>query len=588
MSPVSIFGSLTPIADYTCTLHSAMDISYRMANGLLSVLAISIAGLSPAVAGDETLPDTYPEILTRDAAEGQPYLPDFSYAGYRNGEEELPTPAGTIILVDEFGAHPDDDIDDTAAVVAAIAEANDTDGPVIVRFGPGRYRITGLLKIERADIVLQGLGSGPGGTTLWFPRPLSQVDKSTSLDELRKYLVDLDKRQREPDKNLDEYFSEYSWSGGFIWIQKPGTRPAAYLEEYDPDIDVLTDVVAGQRGEHALEVASTDKIVVGDIVQVQWLNREGPGAGIIQSLYENESDTAGSHHWTFPERPLVRQTSRVKGVVDDVVILADPLLHDVDESIPAQVASWDGLQNVGIQDLHLEFPNAPWFGHHMEQGYNGIYFTSAYDSWARNIRFTNADSGILSYNSANLTFLDITSDGERRAHYGVHMGNVHNVLARNVTVLNPVLHSLTFNTQSTKCVYKDSEVFVTPVLDQHAGSNHQNLFDNVTLHTRATPSEDGPVAVVWDGSGAGYWQPGHGAFNTTWNLRVLINGGAYADESVTILGIDEGPMARIVGLHGNRTFKLDYRPAPYVESLNVALSDVPSLYDYQLRKRLDE
>ena len=76
--------------------------------------------------------------------------------------------------------------------------------------------------------------------------------------------------------------------------------------------------------------------------------------------------------------------------------------------------------------------------------------------------------------------------------------------------------------------------------------------------------------------------------NTTWNLRVLINGGAYADEKVTVLGVDEGPMARIVGLHGNRTFALDYRPAPYVEMLNVPLSAVPSLYDYQLRKRLSD
>ena len=49
---------------------------------------------------------------------------------------------------------------------------------------------------------------------------------------------------------------------------------------------------------------------------------------------------------------------------------------------------------------------------------------------------------------------------------------------------------------------------------------------------------------------------------------------------------DEGPMARVVGLHGNRTFELYYRPAPYIESLNVALFAVPSLYDYQLRKRL--
>jgi hypothetical protein len=554
----------------------------------VSVLAVSTLWLAPAIAADESLPADLPKILSRDSSDGQHFLPDFSYAGYRNGVEELPTASGTVIWVDKFGAMADDETDDTKAVLAALAKAHDTDGPVVVRFGPGRYRITEVLKIERSNIVLQGQGSGPGGTTLWFPRPLNQVDKSTSLDELRKYLVDLNKRQREPDKNLDEYFSEYSWSGGFIWIQKPGTRTAPYLVEYDPEIDVLTEAVSGTRGQTVLEVATASELGVGEIVQVQWLNREGPGAGIIESLYGDAASTAGSHHWSFPERPLVRQTSRVVAIDGDTVTLSDPLLHDVNETIPAQVAAWQGLVEVGIEDLHLEFPNAPWFGHHMEQGYNGIYFTSAYDSWARNIRTTNADSGILSYNSANLTYLDITTDGERKAHYGVHMGNVHNVLAQNVIVLNPVLHSLTFNTQSTKCVYKDAEVFVNPVLDQHAGSNHQNLYDNVTLHSRATATKDGPVAVVWEGSGAPYWEPGHGAFNTTWNLRVLINAGAYADEPVTILGIDEGPMARIVGLHGNRTFELDYRPAPYVELLNAELSAVPSLYDYQLRQRLNK
>ncbi len=554
----------------------------------LSFFAVSTVGVTSALAGNEPVPGSLPNILSQQTSGTERFLPDFSYAGYRNGAEELPVASGELILVEEFGAVANDEADDTRAIKAAIAKANETSGPVIVRFAAGRYRITEVLKIERSNIVLQGQGSGPGGTTLFFPRPLNQVDKSTSLDELRKYIVDLDKRQREPDKNLDEYFSEYSWSGGFLWIQKPGTRAAPYLTEYDPEIDVVTEVVDGKRGENAVRVFTPDKLRVGAIVQVQWLNRDGPGAGIIQSLYGAESSTAGSHHWTFPERPLVRQTSRVVTVEGAAVTLADPLLHDVNETIPAQIASWDGLEEVGIEDLHLEFPDAPWFGHHLEQGYNGIYFTSAYDSWARNIRITNADSGILSYNSANLTYRDITTDGVRRAHYGVHMGNVHNVLAQNVKVLNPVLHSLTFNTQSTKCVYKDAEVFVTPVLDQHAGSNHQNLYDNVTLHTRATATDDGPVAVVFDGSGAGYWQPGHGAFNTTWNLRVLVNGGAYANESVTILGIDEGPMARIVGLHGNRKFELDYRPAPYVERLNVALTTVPSLYDYQLRERLSK
>ena len=529
-----------------------------------------------------------PELLSIETIVRNNYLPDFSFAGYKNGLFAIPEASGTLVKVDDFGASANDEIDDTKAVLAAISHANDVAGPVIVQFSVGRYVISEVLKIERSDFVLQGAGSGSGGTLLHFPRPLNQVDRSTSLDELRQYLVKLDKRQIEPDKNLDDYFSEYSWSGGFIWIQKPGVRAAPYLVEYDPEIEKLADIETGARGTRTIVLSSTADINAGDIIQLQWINRTGPDAGIIKSLYETEYESAGSHHWSFPERPLVRQTSRVLSVDGRKVQLADPLLHDANDTIPAQVAAWDGLQQVGIEDLRLEFPDSPFFGHHMERGYNGIYFTSSFDSWARNIRITNADSGILSYNSANLTYKDVISDGARPAHYAVHMGNVHNVLAENVTVMNPVLHSLTFNTQSTKCVFKNAEVFVNPTLDQHAGSNHQNLFDKVTLHVQAVRSNDGPVVPVFDGSGAGYWQPGHGGFNTTWNLRVLVTGGAYADEVVTVQGLDEGPMARIVGLHGNRNFKLDYRPTPYVEMLNEPLESVPSLYDYQRYQRLND
>jgi hypothetical protein len=527
-----------------------------------------------------------PAILGTTDGSDSPYLPDFSYAGYRNGASEIPAAEGTVVNVDDFGAIADDGKDDSKAILDALSHAHSLTGPVVVRFGPGRYRVSEVLKISRSDFVLQGSGPSEGGTTLHFPRPLNQVDESSSLDELREYIVKLDKRQKEPDFNLDDYFSEYSWSGGFIWIQKAGTRPAPYLEEYDPKIEKLADIRSGARGSTRITVTDTASLGAGDIVQIQWLNDMGPGASIIKSLYGSAFELAGSHHWSFPARPLVRQTSRIESIDGDVIVLSDPLLHDANNSIPAQIATWQGLQHVGIEDLHLDFPLSPYFGHHMERGYNGIYFTSAFDSWARNLRITNADSGILSYNSANLTYRDITTDGERKAHYGVHMGNVHNVLAENIIVMNPVLHSLTFNTQSTKCVYKNALVLETPTLDQHAGANHQNLYDNVTLHMRATRSEDGPVAVVFNGSGAGYWQPGHGGFNTTWNLRVLITGGAYPDEVVTIQGLDEGPMARIVGLHGNREFKLDYRPEPYVEDLNVEVRAAPSLYDYQRKKRI--
>ena len=220
----------------------------------------------------------------------------------------------------------------------------------------------------------------------------------------------------------------------------------------------------------------------------------------------------------------------------------------------------------------------------MERGYNGIYVTSVIDGWVRDVRFRNADSGILTYNSANLTIENIRSEGDRPAHYAVHLGNVHNVLVQDLIVENPVIHSLTFNTQSTKSVYKNATVLNASVLDQHAGANHQNLFDNVTLYVNAKRRLGQPFYPVWDGSGAGYWQPGHGRLSTTWNLKVIVESGANRDETVALEGLAEGPDAFVIGVHGNREFNVDYRPGPKALSVNQEPS-VRSLYEWQLSNR---
>ncbi len=553
-------------------------------NAALALLAA--LGGHFGVAATDIKSDQNKPLMSYETLKKEVFIPDFSYAGYKNGLQELSSAKGVIIDVATFGAIPNDNQDDSTAIQGAFDAANKIKKPVIIRFESGAYRITSVLKINRSNFVLQGQGAGILGTELHFPRPLRHVDRSTSLDELRTYIRRLDKRQKEPDLNVNEYFSEYSWSGGFIWIQAPNTRPAPYLEEFDPPIDVLSEVSSGVRGENQFTVADTGAISPGQIIQLQWLNRAGQGSGILKAIYGEQHALAGSHHWTFEDRPLVRQTVRVTSIEGDKVTIADALLHDIDDTVPAQVAAWSGLVNIGIEDMHLSFPDSPSFGHHLEEGYNGIYFTSAFDSWARNLKITNADSALLSYNSANLTFENIVTDGNRTAHYAVHMGNVHNVIAKNLRVLNRVRHSLTFNTQSTKCVYQNAEVFIAPVLDQHAGANHQNLFDAVTLHAPVRERDGKKAIAIYDGSGAGYWQPGHGGYNTTWNLKILVSGGAHPGDKVVLEGVDEGPMAIIVGIHGNREFEIDYRPAPLVSILNTKVKETPSLYDHQLGERL--
>lgn len=128
-----------------------------------------------------------------------------------------------------------------------------------------------------------------------------------SLAELREYLTTFDKRQREPENNVDLPFSQYAWSGGFIWTQFPGERVKSYLDKYEPESNVLAKVSSGKIGEFTIQVSDVKNLKAGDIVELQLFNKEGENGEIIKDLYQGAKVKPGSHHWQFPKLPIVRQ-----------------------------------------------------------------------------------------------------------------------------------------------------------------------------------------------------------------------------------------------------------------------------------------
>jgi hypothetical protein len=529
-------------------------------------------------------------------------LPDYSYAGYGFGIAPLPSDPGTIIDATAHGVVPDDGKDDAKGLLKALAAAEAVSGKVTIRLPKGRVQIGEIIPLSRSDLVLDGAGNEAGGTELYFPRPLKIVDKSDRQAELRDYMVREDKYQREPDQNIDALFTEYSWSGGFLFIGPKGTRPVSYDGSKDRRDPVLTEAIAGKQFTRTLTVKNSKALKVGQVVQLQWFSGDGPKSAILKSLYgdiepwnaaqtqKSMKLTVGSHHWTFPNRPVVGQSTRVTAIKGSKVTIGDPLLHDVRADQPAVFADWQHLTHVGIQNMKMTFPMSPWFGHHLEQGYNGIYFTGVFDGWAKNLTIENADSGILTDNAASLTLTNITTTGEHKAHYSVHVGAVHNVLVTGLRVENPVVHPISVNTRSSRSVYHKSTVLREAVIDQHSGSNHQNLFDDIIVKVSAdrvrAPAQEGmPFTYrLWEAGGAPYWKPGHGLYNTQWNVRVEFDESLPKDARVRLTSGLEGPGAYLVGFHGNRPLIIDYTPTPYVEGLNIAPT-IPSLYDYQLAKR---
>lgn len=523
-------------------------------------------------------------------------LPDYSYAGYGFGLPPLPTDSGTVIEAADFGVIPNDGKDDAKALLKALAAAEAIDGKVTVRLPQGRVQIGEIIPITRSNLVLEGAGDKEGGTELYFPRPLKIVDTSNRQAELRAYLLREDKYQREPDQNIDFLFSEYSWSGGFLLVGRKDGRSVSYDGTKDQKPRRIVDAVSGKQFERTLTVKTSAALTVGQVVQVQWFSDNGPESSILKSLYgdlqpwnDRQTDPAmklsiGSHHWTFPKRPVVAQSTRITAIKGNRITIGDPLLHDVRADQPASLADWPHLTNVGIQNVRLVFPMSPWFGHHLEQGFNGIYFTSVFDGWIKDVTIENSDNGILTDDAASLTIANVTTRGDHKAHYAVHVGAVHNVLVTGLRVENPVVHPLTVNTRSTRSVYHRVEVLRDGIIDQHSGSNHQNLFDAVTIHVRPTSRKGGePEYQLWQSGGAPYWKPGHGLHNTQWNLQLVF---PETDDQrpVHLTSGLEGPGANLVGIHGNRAVTVSYKPDPRVALLNQAPRQ-PSLYEYQLAKR---
>ncbi len=546
----------------------------------MSKKRIAIIGLLTLVVFNANGQDL-PNILQKSS---QHYLPDYSYAGYHFGEKKSGTNIGKILKAQDYNVIPDDGRDDTKALQNLMQVAQEVEGAVIIQLPKGRIILSDILYIERSNIILRGAGSGENGTEIYCPRPMRYFKDPEQLSELREYLVELDKRQIESENNIDLPFSQYAWAGGIIWVKYPNIRVKEYLDKYDEAPKLLSKVLKGEQGGKILQVDNISKLKIGDVVQIEWYNKDGEDGSLLNALYGEYDLKIGSHHWNYPSHALVRQRSLITKIAGNKVTIKDPLLLDISEEWAPAMVEWKHLEEVGIEHFKVTFPIAPTIAHHVEDGYNAIYLTRLFNGWVTDVKIENSDSGILTEEVANITINDIETLGEKLAHYSVAMSGVHNVLVKNLNVKNKVRHPLSFNTYSTKSVYLDCKVQVEPILDQHSGVNHQNLFDKVEVSIALNGENSYPLFA---GGGAGYWKPSHGSYTTFWNIDVNFEDGFEQNKTVILNGMKDGPNARLIGVHGNLPVEVVYGPSAYIEQLNEEMTQIPSLYRYQLKKRTE-
>jgi hypothetical protein len=402
----------------------------------------------------------------------QSRLPDFSQAGYRRGRTPPTVPVS--VNVRSYGAIGDGVHDDSNAFLRAIDAASA--GAVFIP--AGRYRITRQLMIRKSGVVIRGAGRDV--TTLYFPNSLTQMVGPG-----------------EDHAPIDSW----SWSGGVIGFRGDNTR------------GIVSEVIGySRRGDRTLTLASTSNVEVGQRVRLVLFNTDG---SLGRHMHADQAN-AGS---TLAGDKLVDFSATVTAITGRVVTLDRPLRTDVRAHWnPALLYERPTVEEVGIEDLTIEFPPLRYTEHHEEPGYNGIDFQGVLNGWARRVHMRNADSGVFLRQLTKFVTIDDVrlSAVSSRLHEGI--GGHHGLLAGDLAQDNLFIHfaiELPFWHDSSVTTMAAGNVFMSGraydmSFDHHRQAPFENLYTDINA---------GAGTRMWLSGGDTFAGPHTGARTTFWNVR---------------------------------------------------------------------
>jgi hypothetical protein len=456
-------------------------------------------------------------------------LPDYSYAGYHDGERPLPAPA-VATSVRDHGAKADGTTDDAPAFQAAIRSLGPGGGAILVP--AGRYVLGSPVVIERPNVVLRG--EGPDKTVLVVPRSLQQL-----------HPVGLSK-----DAKLS-----YAFGGGFVSVhgQTKGEKLA----------DVTADA---KRGDRRLTLSAADKLKPGDVLRLLMNNAPSLGRYLHGDLFD--AGAATSVHKIY-----VDFTARVVAVEGTTVTIDRPLRTDVRREWEPEVWSFrPTVTECGVEHLSFEFPGVPKKKHLQEEGFNAIHLVGAVDCWVRDVAITDADLGVKLDACRNCTVTGVTVRAARRKEPTGHhafwaSGHSQDNLFDRFDIRTRFVHDLSVEGFANGNVFQNGKGHALN-LDHHRNAPYGNLFTN--LH-----SVD--ISRLWDSSGRGDRGPHSAGWETVWNLTY---------DHGKLPKLPDWPLLNVVGVEGYPTREPSDN-TPWVGPPAGDAAGPENLYMYQLKKRTD-
>jgi len=207
------------------------------------------------------------------------FLQDFSYAGYRQGQEPIPQVTGPIFDVTEapYHADPTGTSDSTAAIQAAIDAAAAAEGGV-VWLPAGTYLVepqgsdNSALSIQDSNIVLRGAGVGEtfilNTSYQMRSKAVIRVNPSTSTSAVGAITADLDSPTRViPVSNAADFqpgdMVRFEWEFSQGWIDEHNQNPWWDAPDNAPaPARYLREVVSVNASEGWIEVDAPTRYTI--------------------------------------------------------------------------------------------------------------------------------------------------------------------------------------------------------------------------------------------------------------------------------------------------------------------------------------
>lgn len=399
-----------------------------------------------------------------------PILPDFSYAGYHWSEKELPALSDKkVFKVADYGAIPNDDLFDDAAIQKAVDAAEANPGGGIVFFGPGKYLIAPdedakkQIRISKSGIILKGSGSGNGGTEIY---------QANMRIHGRQFLF---QPKQVAGKKLTTIVAD---AGRETFSLK--VRDASNLSPGQ-------DVVIRHRSEEftRLYFAPLD-------LKSQWSRLFGDQGGM--QIYE------------------IHTITKIEG---NMVYFKNPIHLDIKL---VTTGSWDlesynSISECGIEDLRFSsnWKNYPEeFIHHKndihDYAYEAVGMEYVKDSWIRNCEFHDLNEGVFIRSGYRMT-IENTHFRGKKGHASVHARTGYGVLVRNCSFNGAQHHGAGTGYSAVGTVITNCSLGIDQNFDIHSGQPYATLYDDV----------EGGVFYNLGGPEPGY--PHHGKQLVLWNFH---------------------------------------------------------------------